>query len=131
MPIYGNNTFQKGASLTVRGVGTNSTKRNLSAFIQQVLQRKEKSLQLFARRRLQVVNCKPVTRQTCEKRKGESIMTRWNLARCEDNDEVQTFAKKTLLRRKEEQPAVREQAKISLSAEENSNLDSKLSETCF
>ena len=84
-----------------------------------MLQRKEKSLQLVVRRRLQVVNCKPVTRQTCEKRKGESIMTRWNLARCEDNDEVQTFAKKTLLRRKEEQPAVREQAKISLSAEEN------------
>ena len=77
---------------------------------------KEKSLQLVARRRLQVVNCKPVTRQTCEKRKGESIMTRWNLARCEDNDEVRTFAKETLLRRKEEQPAVREQAKISLSA---------------
>ena len=78
-----------------------------------------------------MVNCKLVTRQTCEKRKGESIMTRWDLARCEDNDEVQTFAKETLLRRKEEQPAVREQAKISLSAEESSNLDSKLSETCF
>ena len=63
-----------------------------------------------------MVNCKPVTTQTCEKRKGESIMTRWNLARCEDNDEVRTFAKETLLRRKEEQPAVHEQAKISLSA---------------
>ena len=81
-----------------------------------MLQREKESLQLIARRRLQVVNCKPVTRQTCEKRKGESIMTRWNLARCEDNDEVRTFAKETLLRRKEEQPAVREQAKISLSA---------------
>ena len=90
-------------------------------------------MQLVARRRLQVVNCKPVTRQTCEKRKGESIMTRWDLARCEDNDEVQTFAKETLLRRKEEQPAVREQAKIGLRTNQRkidhrSNLDSKLSE---
>ena len=78
-------------------------------------------MQLVARRRLQVVNCKLVTRQTCEKRKGESIMTRWDLARCGDNDEVQTFAKETLLRRKEEQPAVREQAKISLCANQKKN----------
>ena len=97
-----------------------------------MLQREKESLQLVARRRLQVVNCKPVTRQTCEKRKGESIMTRWNLARCKDNDEVRTFAKETLLRRKEEQPAVREQAKISLSANQrkidhHSNFDYKLS----
>ena len=86
-----------------------------------MLQREKESLQLVARRRLQVVNCKPVTRQTCEKRKGESIMTRWNLARCKDDDKVQTFAKKTLLRRKRGHPAVREQAKIGLSANQKIN----------